>query len=48
MEIHPPSQARSHGSADRVVRAVLHDTSRETFDQFESTEESPAGCPTFE
>jgi hypothetical protein len=31
-----------------AVKAVLHDTSRETFGQFESTEESPFGCPTFD
>jgi lantibiotic leader peptide-processing serine protease len=31
-----------------ALRAVLHDTSVETFDQFESTEESPFGCPTFD
>jgi subtilisin family serine protease len=30
-----------------ALRAVLHDTSRETFDQFQDTDESPAGCPTF-
>jgi subtilisin family serine protease len=31
-----------------AVKAVLHDTSRETFDEFESTEDSPFGCPTFD
>ena len=31
-----------------AVKAVLHDTSREIFAEFESTEESPFGCPTFE
>jgi subtilisin family serine protease len=36
-----------HGRVD-AVKTVLHSTSRETFDQFESTEESPFGCPTFD
>jgi hypothetical protein len=31
---------------DQAVRAVVHDTSVEVFDQFEPTEESP--CPTFD
>jgi subtilisin family serine protease len=31
-----------------AVKAILHDTSRETATQTESTEESPAGCPTFD
>ena len=30
-----------------ALRAVLHDTSRETFNEFQDTDESPAGCPTF-
>jgi hypothetical protein len=31
-----------------AVKAVLHDTSREIFAEFESTDDSPFGCPTFE